>query len=534
MPVLSSSSDIVATHSTPFEWPHINRAHPLAAYLSGWTYEKMAARLLWPGVVTRKLVTLQSPLPRKVYRRAERGRESGGDSAFGRLIAKPSKSINPDQFWSWFILQYHVHGKSFARKVRDRGGRPVELQLIHPSRMRYGPRAEDGYSHHHNVHFDQFSVFDGRGLGVGVAHGLDDGANHWWFRQSTEAAREVKIPRRDLLVWLRTAPSSPHIGQSMFEPLRDTLENEAGARAANKAMWRNGGRPQFVLSHPGVFNNPKVTKGLADQFQAMHGGVEQHGKPLVVQEGMKAIPMPPGVDMQYIEVRKLNREEVAAAADIPPPAIGILDRATFSNVTEQNRMLYRLTMPPHLTSFEAMIEFDLRDGSFGEGLPDFGDAFYFEHLVDGVLRGSFEERVVAFARAIQTGQITPAEVRELENRPFIEGSDRLYLNSAVGAIDENGDVIQSKPAEAAEPARAMDRTDADDAAVVPLGASARSTVMGRLSRPQSVAEIDVDRLVAGLDDDAAGVVSAAVTLARHADASVAELRTVLKGLGVDG
>ena len=95
-------------------------------------------------------------------------------------------------------------------------------------------------------------------------------------------------------------------------------------------------------------------------------------------------------------------------------------------------------------------------------------------------------------------------------------------------------MIQSKPAEAAEPARAMDRTDADDAAVVPLGASARSTVMGRLSRPQSVAEIDVDRLVAGLDDDAAGVVSAAVTLARHADASVAELRTVLKGLGVDG
>ena len=49
-------------------------------------------------------------------------------------------------------------------------------------------------------------------------------------------------------------------------------------------------------------------------------------------------------EAQYIETRKLNREEVCAAYDVPPPVVHILDRATFSNITEQMRSMYRDTM----------------------------------------------------------------------------------------------------------------------------------------------------------------------------------------------
>jgi phage portal protein BeeE len=64
-------------------------------------------------------------------------------------------------------------------------------------------------------------------------------------------------------------------------------------------------------------------------------------------------------EAQYIETRKLNREEVCAAYDVPPPVVHILDRATFSNITEQMRSMYRDTMAPRLNGFEA-IELDLR------------------------------------------------------------------------------------------------------------------------------------------------------------------------------
>jgi HK97 family phage portal protein len=91
-------------------------------------------------------------------------------------------------------------------------------------------------------------------------------------------------------------------------------------------------------------------------------------------------------EAQYIETRKLNREEVCAVYDVPPPVVHILDRATFSNITEQMRSMYRDTMAPRLGLYESVLDTQLR--------PDFdprGD-LYAEFLMDEVLRGSFEQR----------------------------------------------------------------------------------------------------------------------------------------------
>ena len=54
------------------------------------------------------------------------------------------------------------------------------------------------------------------------------------------------------------------------------------------------------------------------------------------------------VEAELIDQRKLNREEIAAAYDVPPPLIGILDRATFSNIQVQAKMLYGMVLGPWL------------------------------------------------------------------------------------------------------------------------------------------------------------------------------------------
>jgi phage portal protein BeeE len=77
---------------------------------------------------------------------------------------------------------------------------------------------------------------------------------------------------------------------------------------------------------------------------------------------------------------------VCAVYDVPPPVVHILDRATFSNITEQMRSMYRDTMAPRLGLYESVLDSQLR--------PDFdprGD-LYAEFLMDEVLRGSFEQR----------------------------------------------------------------------------------------------------------------------------------------------
>ncbi|MCA1841968.1 MAG: phage portal protein, partial [Actinobacteria bacterium] len=114
--------------------------------------------------------------------------------------------------------------------------------------------------------------------------------------------------------------------------------------------------------------------------------------------------------------RRLNREEVCACFDVPPPVVHILDHATYSNITEQMRSLYRDTMAPHLAATESVLDHQLA--------PDFGGGLYAEFLMDEVLRGAFEARSQAYREAINAGWLQPSEVRALENLPPSPGGPR--------------------------------------------------------------------------------------------------------------
>ena len=77
----------------------------------------------------------------------------------------------------------------------------------------------------------------------------------------------------------------------------------------------------------------------------------------VLQEGMTPADIQLNTEgMQYIEGRKMNLQEACMVYDVPPPVIHFLDHATYSNITEQMRSMYRDTMSPRLEDFESVIE----------------------------------------------------------------------------------------------------------------------------------------------------------------------------------
>src|SRR5690554_5663895 len=128
-----------------------------------------------------------------------------------------------------------------------------------------------------------------------------------------------------------------------------------------------------------------------------------------------------------IEARKLTREEVAAAYYIPPPLVGILDHATFSNIREQHKQLYQDTLGPWLTQIDEALEAQL--------LPEFGeDDLYLEFNLEAKMRGSFEEQAAAASTAAGAPWMTVNEIRGRNNLPSIEGGDDLVtpLNVSVG------------------------------------------------------------------------------------------------------
>lgn len=412
----------------------------------GWpsAYSGIYSRQLWVNVVVSKRARATARLPLPVYQRDEQNRPRADEHPMTALLNNPNPAMSGFALWLWTSSTFDIYGDTFWFKRRQ-GRRIVGLYPLHPASMSH----ENG-----QWNFDNGSL------------------------------RLTDIDESDLVIFRDFHPDSLTRGLSRLEPLRATLENEWSARTATSSFWQRGARPATALVHPSQLSEGAAER-LKRQYDAVAAGADKTGSTVVLEEGMKPERMDLSAEeAQYIETRKLNREEVCAAYDVPPPVVHILDRATFSNITEQMRSMYRDTMAPHLGGFEAAIELGLRRVEWPS------DDVYAEFLMDEVLRGDFETRQEALSKA---DHMTIAEKRKIENLPFIEGTDRIFLNTAtlpLDAIDAQADALRS--ATAAPPAG-----DEELAAVIPI--SVARSVLGRLSWQRGLGDVDPAALTEGLD-----------------------------------
>lgn len=276
--------------------------------------------------------------------------------------------------------------------------------------------------------------------------------DNWLTPEEFEIAgtRERRRVPADQIVYFRGYGIDQDVGCSPLESLRRTLREEWTGSEMREQIMRNGARASGYIERPK--DAPKWSDTARDKFKTEwraqyvgDGGTEAGGTP-ILDDGMtfKSVSQT-SKDLQYIEGRKLTREEVAAAYFIPPPMVGILDKATFSNITEQHKMLYQDTLGPWLTMIQEEVGLQL--------IPDFEskpNGFYVEFNLREKLTGSFEERGAVMSQAVGAPWLTRNEARAMDNRPPIEGGDELIhpLN-----VTQNGsqDPIPAEPKPAMTP-----------------------------------------------------------------------------------
>lgn len=462
---------------TPLDLTNGSSWFPYMPPMSGsWpsAYGSMYRRQLWVAVVVNKLAKAQARLPIPVYERGELDRKKRDDHPLAKLLREPNPGMSGYDLQLWTSATRDIYGDTFWQK-RRKGSRITGLFPLHPTAMTWNPST--------------------------LAWDFDNGK-----------MKMTDLGDEDLVHFRGFDPESLIRGMSPLEPLRATLENEWNARTASASFWARGARPGFVLSHPGRIS-PKAATRLGAEFDAMKGGANNTGSTLVLEEAMTAVPLDLSAEeAQYIETRKLNREEVCAGYDVPPPVVHILDRATFSNITEQMRSMYRDTMGSRLPAFESAIEIDLRRAEWPS------DDVYSEFLMDEVLRGDFEARQDALNKATH---MTIAEKRKVENLPFIDGTDRIFLNTATMPLD----AIDAQSAAIVAQTQQSDNALAE---VIPL-AVARS-VMGRLSWQNALDQVDARSLTEGLNETDSKSVLSALDAQLLVGGTVKDLRQRIAGL----
>lgn len=259
----------------------------------------------------------------------------------------------------------------------------------------------------------------------------------------------------DQMVYFRGYGGDDDSGVSPLEALRRTLREAWTGSEMREQIMRNGARASGYIERPAPPNAPEWSDTAKDRFkkdwQSQYAGDgPQAGGTPILEDGMVFKEASQTArELQYVEGRKLTREEVATAYHVSPPMVGILDKATFSNITELHKMLYQDTLGPWLTMIQEEIALQL--------IPDFEpnpDDFYVEFNLQAKLAGSFEERATGMQASVGAPWMTRNEARALDNRPPVEGGDELIqpLN-----VTQNGD---QNPTPAA-PASGLEPTEPD-------------------------------------------------------------------------
>lgn len=365
---------------------------------------------VWISTLVNKIAYGTARLPLKIYTRLpDDSREDARDSAFAQLLRAPNPRHDPFFFWLWTVSTFEIYGEAMWVKLRPAPGRPpTQLWPMHPA----------------NVTTFRNEV----------------GALIYRYRYGTASDKFLEWTADEVVHFKSYNPDDQVRGMSRLEPLRQTILNEDASRRAAAAMWSNGGRPSFALTSPKGLSQAAMDR-LEANVKGLHQGVDNWGKIAILEEGLTPTLLPIDAEgMQYIEARKVSREEACGMFDVPPPVVQILDRATFSNITEQMRSLYRDTMAPRLGLFESVIDSQLR--------PDFDPQgnLYAEFLMDEVLRGAFEQRQEALAKA---DYMMLSEKRRIENLPFVEGTDRILVNAALQPLSANTEAPLAAPEDVA-------------------------------------------------------------------------------------
>lgn len=244
-------------------------------------------------------------------------------------------------------------------------------------------------------------------------------------------------------------PGLGYDGIRGYSPIRMAQEAIGIGLAATEFTARFYGQGMNiggVLEHPGTLTD-KAYENLKRSIEERGSGLANSWRPLILEEGMKwtRIPMPL-TDAQFVETKKLNRDEICGLFRVPPHMIANLERATFSNIEHMSLEFVMYTMLPWVKRWEQTINWKLFTPQERE------QGYYAKFNLSGLLRGDAKSRAEALHIMRQDGVINADEWREMEEMNPIGGiAGKTYLVNGNMISTEAAANQQSKGDSGAQP-----------------------------------------------------------------------------------
>ena len=345
-------------------------------------------------------------VPLLTYERTgEMGKRRATDHPlFSVLASRPNPEQTSFEWRETMVGHMALRGNAYSEIVMDGGGAVRELWPIHPDRVRLERNRQRQRSYVINLPEGGQVVFPARK----VLH-----LKTLWGKSVVSLARES-------------------IGVGL------ALDEYAGR------FFSNGASPRGAMMMP-VGKNLGATTELAEpsrkrlrqSFEETHGGVKNFHRILILEDGMtwQQIGMSQQ-DAQFLESRRFQVTDIARWFNLPAHMLNDLEKATFSNISQQAIAFVRYSMMPWFGRIEQGLSMKL--------LTETEQRTHFvEFLVDGLLRGDMEARGKFYTQLFQIGVLSPNEIRSRENDNPYEGGDEHFVQLNMVPVSQSRELLDS-------------------------------------------------------------------------------------------
>lgn len=292
-------------------------------------------------------------LPWSVFRKgADKSLTEATDHYLYDLLAEPNEWMNGLELREMLQVGIILRGNGYAIIQRDGRGYPVALIPWNPDRTLQWI-ANSGHIFYRVTAYNIHEQAILRMLAGQLVNGM--------------------VPFDDML-HIRGFSLDGLSGLSRISLARDAI-GLGLAQEQQAARWMGqGAKPSGMLTTEQKLT-PEAAKRLAEDFKQNSAGLQNAGKIIVGEQGLKFLPFSmTSADLEFIASRQFQLQEIARIFRIPPHMIGELSRSTNNNIAQQAQEYINFTLTGYTNRWRAKmsstfglrkdklsVEFDYRD-----------------------------------------------------------------------------------------------------------------------------------------------------------------------------
>lgn len=309
---------------------------------------------------------------------------------------------------------------------------------------------------YHRLHGETFWIFE---KSIGQITGARKIPAEIWTFSPTKFKEKIDRSTGELLGWTYNKDFYPNDsvmqikdfnpyddirGMSPLKPARQTIDIDWQQMVYNKAFFKNDATPSFALSTDQPLNKTQRQQ-ILEWWNKENRGASNAFKAAVFESGLKPVSIAHSAnDMQFIDQKKLNREELIGIWRVPKSMFSITDDLNYATFIGQKKLFWTDTIMPILNR----IAEELNSKFFARYLPGIYCKFDYSNVL--ALQEDLKERLgsvqILFNMGVPFNVLSEKFNLGIENIP---GGDVGYLPFNLTPISTIGQPSEPIPADPA-------------------------------------------------------------------------------------